>query len=223
MFLLIPYEVRTLIQRNPWTNLALIAANIGIFLAANYGGLSDETVEAMVLTDWSPIGLLGHQFLHAGWMHLLGNMLFLFVFGNAVCGVMNGFLYFGAYVVFGVLAATTHLLIDGTPAVGASGALCGVMGLYMAIYPLNHIHCFWLFLIRGGTFDVAGWILILFWFAADLLGAFTGGGDIAHWAHVGGTVSGFVVGLVLLQFRLIDIFDYDNPTALDWISRSESA
>jgi len=221
MILLIPYEVRTLYQRNPWANLALILACVVMFLALFFDWASEEVIDNMVLSEWSPVQLLGYQFLHGGWIHLIGNMVFLFVFGNAVCGVMNGWLYLGVYLLCGALAGAAHLAIDGGPAVGASGSLCGIMGVYLAIYPQNRIHCFWFFLIRFGTFDLPGWLLILTWFALDLLGAFRGGSQVAHWAHVGGTLAGFVIGLMLLKLRMVDLFDYDNPTVLDWFENRD--
>jgi membrane associated rhomboid family serine protease len=181
--------------------------------------MPEEVVAPMVLTDLSPVGLLGYQFLHFGFLHLFGNMLLLWVFGNAVCGVINSLAYVGIYLALGIAAGATHLLLDGAPAVGASGSLCGIMGLYLAIYPRNDVYCFWWFMIRAGTFNISGWLLIAFWFAADLLGAFSDSGGVAHWAHIGGTVTGFVTGILLLHFRLIDIFDYDNPTVLDLLQK----
>ena len=220
--LLIPYEVRTLYQRNPWGNLAVIAVTTVIFFFELTDSIPEDLFVAMILQQESWLGLLGYQFLHAGWWHLIGNMLFLFVFGNAVCGVMNTFLYIGVYLALGVAAGGAHLAFDGGPAIGASGAMCGVMGLYLAIYPLNQINCFWFFLIRFGTFGLAGWILILLWFFADLFGAFSGNGGVAYWAHIGGTVAGFAAGLLLLRFNLIDLFDYDHPTVLG-LMRGERA
>jgi membrane associated rhomboid family serine protease len=67
-----------------------------------------------------------------------------------------------------------------------------------------------------------GWLLILFWFAGDLLGAFGDTAKVAYWAHIGGTVSGFVLGMLLLKFNLIDLFDYDHPTVLGLLSREHS-
>ena len=215
MLLLIPYEVRTMFQRSPWANLGILVVTVVTFLLMVLELLPREVLETMVLSDADPRGLLGHMLLHAGWLHLIGNMVLLFVFGNAVCGVMNSLLYLGVYTVLGIAAAGLHLIFDGSPAVGASGALCGVMGMYLAIYPLNRINCFWLFMIRAGTLGVPGWVLIVLWFVLDLLGALGGGGDVAHWAHVGGTIAGFAAGVLLLKLGKIDIYDYDNPTVLD--------
>ncbi len=216
MILLIPYEVRTLYQRNPWGNLAILVVTIVMFVLYWTNILPDEMAESIVLEDVSPAGLFGHLFLHGGWMHLIGNMIFLFVFGNAVCGVMNSFLYAAVYLALGVAAGGIHLLASGMPAVGASGAISGIIGLYLAIYPINRVNCFWFFMIRGGSVELPGWLLICFWFLLDLYGAWRGTGMVAYWAHIGGTVVGFLAGLLLLKLGKVDIFDYDNPTVLQW-------
>jgi membrane associated rhomboid family serine protease len=216
MILLIPYEVRTLYQRNPWGNLAILGVTIVAFVLSWTNILPDEIVDSMVLEDASPAGLFGHLFLHAGWMHLIGNMVFLFVFGNAVCGVMNSILYVSVYLALGVAAGGIHLLASGMPVVGASGAISGIIGLYLAIYPINRVNCFWFFMIRGGSVELPGWLLICFWFLLDLIGAWRGTGMVAYWAHIGGTVVGFLTGLLLLKLGRVDIFDYDNPTVLHW-------
>jgi membrane associated rhomboid family serine protease len=216
-----PYQVNTLFQRNPWGNLAIILVTVVVSILAWTETLSDDVLEAMVLHRTNPLGIVGHLLLHADIMHLIGNMLFLFVFGNAVCGVMNGFLYVGVYLALGMAAGGLHLLCDGAPAIGASGAVSGIMGLYLAIYPSNHISCFWLFFVRVGTFAIPGWVLIGIWFCLDLWGALHGGSGVAYWAHIGGTVAGFIVGIILLKLGVIDIYDYDNPTILQLVAGRE--
>jgi membrane associated rhomboid family serine protease len=217
-----PYQVNTLFQRNPWGNLAIIAVTVVVSILAWAGTLSDGLIETMILHRDHPFGIVGHLLLHSGLLHLIGNMLFLFVFGNAVCGVMSSFLYFGMYVFLGMAAGGMHLFFDAAPAIGASGAISGVIGVYLAVYPSNHISCFFLFFIRVGTFAIPGWILIGIWFALDLWGATHGASEVAYWAHVGGTIAGLVTGIALLKFGLVDIYDYDNPTVLQLFSRRES-
>jgi len=214
MFLLLPYEVRTLYQRNPWGNLGLILVTIVCFILTLMKVLPGEMIDAMVLDGWNPTGLIGYLFLHNGWWHLIGNMIFLFIFGNAVCGVMNSFLYTGVYLALGVIAGVFHLLFSDGFAVGASGAISGIIGIYLVVYPVNRVNCFWFFMIRGGTVELPGWLLICFWFALDLIGAARGTEMVAYWAHIGGTVIGIIIGFVLLKLQKIDVFDYDNPTML---------
>ena len=218
MILLFPYEVRTLTVRTPWANYVLLAANVVCFLLLLGDRIPDYWIYQMILDSWRVYPLLGHQFLHAGWEHLIGNMVFLWVFGNAVAGVMNNFLYLALYLLLGVAAGGAHLLLSGAPAVGASGAISGLIGFYVAVYPVNRIHCVYLFLFRPGEFDSPGWLLIIGWFLLNLLNAFLAGGHIAYWAHVGGAVAGFLVGLAFVKWRLVDMGDYDNPTMLDYFT-----
>jgi membrane associated rhomboid family serine protease len=218
MLILTPYRVDTLIARSPWANLGIIAATVVVSILAFASVIPDSTVGSMFLTGMNAGGLFGHMLLHAGWMHLIGNMVMLFVFGNAVCGVMGQVGYFLLYVGGGLLAGIVHLLIDGAPAIGASGAISAIMGVYLAVYPVNRIEVFWMFWFRFGTISIPGGVVIGAYFALDLAGAFIGHGHTAYWAHIGGTVAGFVLGLILLKCRLITIGDYDNPTALDYFT-----
>ena len=217
--MIIPYRVTTLTMRSPWANLALIASNVLMFVLTVGGALSDDLLQRLVLSDWSPLGFIGSQFLHAGIFHLAGNMIVLWVFGNALNGIMHDLDFVLAYLAMGTLAGALHLLVDGAPAVGASGAISGLLGLYLAVYPQNEVSCFY-WLIRFGTFDVKGYVLIIGWFAWDLISALRHVPGIACWAHVGGTLAGFFIGLALLKMGRIHIGDYDNPTVLDLFSRA---
>ena len=202
MILVVPYEVRTLTARVPWANYLLIALNVLFFELLWMDRLPDEWTYQMILSGWYVYELLGHQFLHGGLMHLLSNMAFLWVFGNALAGVMNNVGYFG------------H------PMIGASGAISGLLGVYLAVYPVNRIHCFYFVVLRPGWFDAPGYLLILLWFLINLAYALLDRtSHIAYFAHVGGFVAGFVLGLGCLKLGLIDIGDYDNPTTLDYVMR----
>ena len=119
-------------------------------------------------------------------------MLMLFVFGNAVCGVMGQAEYLLLYIGTGVAAGAAHVLLDGSPAIGASGAVSGIMGVYLAVYPVNRVACFWFWFFRTGRLEVPGWVLVGGYFALDLFGVLAGGGQVAYWAHIGGTVAGFL-------------------------------
>lgn len=221
--MLVPYRVNTLIIRSPWANIAILALNILMFLAMSSGALSETLIDRMVLSDWAaPEGFVGYLFLHAGLAHLIGNMLLLWVFGNALNGVMHDKDYVLAYLACGIFAGALHLMVDGAPVVGASGAISGLMGMYLAIYPKNEVSClYWFF--RPGTFEIKGYLLIIGWFLWDLYSAIRGQAGIACWAHVGGMIAGIGLGLLLLKLQRIHLADYDNPTALDLFSRREVA
>jgi len=221
MFLLIPYEIETLKQVRPWANWTLVGLCTLVSLAAFAGGLSEETIDSMVLSGWGITGLIGHVFLHGGLFHLIGNMIFLWVFGNAVCTNIGNLRYLAAFFGCTLIAAFAHNIFDGNPAIGASGAINGVVGIVLAMYPLNRIYVFWLFLIKGGTFAVRAWVIIIFWLVFDIWGAVTGGGMIAYWAHIGGLAGGLAIGLVGLRLGWIELTQFDNRSLLDIMTGRE--
>lgn len=191
MLLLIPIQTQVVFTRWPWVNFLWIGICTACFLIFNLADAGDAAFNWMVLDGWNPIGLFGSQFLHADVSHLFGNMIFLWVFGNALnerLGQWYTVLFFmgGAGV-----ASVAHLLIDGDPAIGASGMVNAVVGAYLVLYPINRVSMFWLVFIRGGTFDLSGYILIGFWFLLDVWGAIFGGDHgVAYWAHLGGFIYG---------------------------------
>jgi membrane associated rhomboid family serine protease len=217
--LLIPYEIETLEQERPWANWSIIGLITLVSFGWFFGILSDEQVEPLVLQGWHPAGLLGHMFLHADLIHWLGNMIFLWVFGNAVCTNIGNFTYLIVFTLCALAAEFIHNLADGSPAIGASGALNGITGMVLAMYPLNRINVFYLIFIKGGSFTCPAWVVILLWFLFDVIGAVSGGGMIAYWAHIGGLVGGLAIGLVCMQFGWILLTEYDNRSLLEILKR----
>ena len=144
--------------------------------------------------------ILTSMFLHGSWMHLIGNMLYLWVFGNNIEDVMGHGRFIVFYVGCGILAALSHALTDPTstvPMVGASGAISGVLGAYLLLFP--HARVLLLAPVVGTTYVPAG-LVLGFWFVMQVLsgGANLGsqGGGVAFFAHIGG----FVVGMLLIGF-----------------------
>lgn len=221
MLLLLPYEIETLQQERPWANWAIIATSSIVSILALFGGLPFDVVDAFVLDGFAPSGLLGHVLLHADLLHLIGNMVFLWVFGNAVCSNVGNLVYLALFAAGTLVSASIHLLIDGSPAIGASGAINAIVGVVLAMYPLNRIHLFWVFLIRGGTFSCTAWMVILAWLAFDLWGVVTGGAFVAYWAHIGGLVGGTAFGLLALQLGWIRMTDCDNRCLLEILRNEE--
>src|SRR5258707_975081 len=80
--MIVPYRVSTLTMRSPWANLAIMAINVIMFLLMVGGAISEDVLDRLVLVDWSSLGFIGYQFLHGGFLHLAGNMILLWVFGN---------------------------------------------------------------------------------------------------------------------------------------------
>ena len=141
--------------------------------------------------------LFTSMFLHGGWMHLIGNMLYLWVFGNNVEDVMGHVRYVVFYLACGVVAALSHAITDSSstiPMVGASGAISGVLGAYVLLFPRAHVL---VFMPGIGMTRVAAGIVLGMWFIMQLLSGGmsigTTGGGVAFFAHIGGFVAGMVL------------------------------
>ncbi len=142
------------------------------------------------------------MFLHGGWMHLIGNMLYLWIFGNNIEDAMGHWRFVLFYLLCGAAAALAQVLQDpasATPMIGASGAIAGVLGAYLLLYPRARV----LVLVFLGffvtTLRLPALLVLGFWFVLQFLNAVVAGeagGGVAWWAHIGGFVAG--LGLILL-------------------------
>lgn len=218
----------------PWVNYTLIGVNVVVFIATLtqmhlYNQLAPRVGSSGigVLLENAPIGgyflwptspslvqFFSYQFLHANWMHLLFNMLFLYVFGNGVEDRLGkvGYLFF--YLAAGVLAGLGHCLTSVSPVLGASGAIAGVTGMYLALFPLSNVTlAYWFFFI--GSFEVPSVVLILFRVAQDVLFQFWGYGSTAYFAHITGYIVGFLAGAGLLVGRVLAREPYDMLSVLE--------
>lgn len=216
--IVIPISVEVLIRRWPISNLILLGLTILVSLAGTFGLLSFAVLNPMVLNGWSVSGMIGHMFRHAGFLHLVINMLGLWVFGNAVCEKVRNRVYPFLYLLLGLIAAVVHIVFDGNPAIGASGAISGIMGFYLVLYPINRITCFYWIFIRLGTFSISGLWILSFWFALDLFHALSApDGLVAYWAHVGGFLAGVGLATIFLVTGLTKMDEYDNPTLVGYL------
>ncbi len=155
-------------------------------------------------------GLLGHTLLHVGLFHLIGNMIFLWVFGNAICAKVGNLWFPLVYVGLSLAAGVTHILLDGDPAIGASGAINGIVGMFLVLYPLNDISCFYFVVLYWGTFTLSSFWMILFWLVFDIWGAAAGMGGVAYWAHLGGIGAGVALALALLSLGWLKTESYER-------------
>lgn len=193
----------------PFVNSLFIALNLAIFFhqfflspadgeafIQSYGAIPQEIVTRGTYSD-----IFTSMFLHGGVMHLLGNLLYLFIFGDNVENLMGSLRYFFFYAVCGLGAALAHILSDANsavPMVGASGAISGVLGAYMVGYPRARVLVFFpIFFI----FRVPALIVLGVWFMNQVLeGILSVGvnlsGGIAWFAHIGG----FLLGVILVKF-----------------------
>lgn len=154
-----------------------------------------------VPVGYAIIPFFSSMFLHASWWHVIGNMWFLRVFGDNVEDRLGHFGYLIFYLMCGVGADLAHFIFNfnsRVPAVGASGAIAGVMGAYFILYPRARVLTWWIFFV----FWLPAWLVLGYWFlgqflsgAASLVASSGGAGGIAFWAHVGG----FLTGVVLIK------------------------
>ena len=198
--------------RTPFVTWGLLGVNVLVFVLMASNGLTVDTPESRAFyTRWGydPAeprfdALLTHMFLHGSVMHLFGNMLFLWIFGDNVESRLGHLGFLAAYLGTGVVAILAHATFDGGLAVGASGAVSGVEGLYLIACPGARVRVLvWLYVFIRVVL-VPAWIVVGASFLLnDLLPVLmkTGGptGDgVAHWAHIGGLAAGLVTMLALV-------------------------
>ena len=202
----------------PFVNYFLIVLNLTVFfweLSVGHRALNSFMLEFGVVPHHTIAVLTGHSyagvataivplftemFLHASFLHVAGNMLFLWIFGDNVEDYLGHFTYLFFYLTVGLAAAATHILLNQgsrLPSVGASGAIAGVMGAYFILYPRARVLIWFppIFL-----FHVPAWLMLGYWFVVNFLSGTTTAiaethqtlGGIAFWAHVGGFVAGLV-------------------------------
>ncbi|KEJ98189.1 Membrane associated serine protease, rhomboid family [Pseudosulfitobacter pseudonitzschiae] len=194
--------------RTPYVTYGLMAANILIFLS--YAGMmSDARAINAFYIEWAFIParisagegyytLVSSMFLHGGWMHLAGNMLFLYIFGDNIEDEMGHGPYLGFYLLTGVAAALAQYVVapfSGVPTVGASGAIAGVMGGYLLMFPKAKVDILIIFIVFFRIFPIPAWVMLMLWFGMQFiggLGANPDAGGVAYWAHAGGFVAGLV-------------------------------
>lgn len=201
-------------HRTPYVTYALIAANIVMYIATLPGSQAGQMLWVQLALYPLAIshgemlwGLMSHMFLHAGLMHIGGNMLFLWIFGDNLEDQMGhlGFLIF--YLACGLAAAGGQIISDpssSVPMVGASGAIAGVMGGYLLLFPRARIDILIIIVIIFRIFTVPAWTMLGVWFGMQLFGGFTtvgSQGGVAYWAHAGGFVAGVILALPLFLRR----------------------
>ena len=145
-----------------------------------------------------PLTLVTSMFLHAGYLHIGFNLLYLWIFGNNIENAMGHLRFLGFYLLCGIVASLAHVFVNvgsRVPMIGASGAIAGVLGAYFLLYPRAKVYTliFFFFLIRVVPLPAA--VVLGLWFIIQILNSLAGGGGVAWHAHIGG----FVAGLVLLR------------------------
>jgi membrane associated rhomboid family serine protease len=229
---MIPYRDENQTQRTTYVTFAIIGLNVLAWLLVQGAG-SPRALAASVcnlglipgeLTGMVPPGarfpmgegiacvldpgrqvshIFTSMFLHGGWMHLIGNMWFLWIFGNNIEDSMGPLRFAVFYLLCGVAAALVQVAISPDskiPMVGASGAISGVMGAYLVLYPRVRVFAMVPIGFMFTSMALPAWTMLLYWIGLQFLGGLTGlaakgEGGVAFWAHVGG----FVAGVILVK------------------------
>jgi membrane associated rhomboid family serine protease len=212
----------------PWVNYFLIGLNLLIFffeatldrrslnvLIGEFGVVPSHLSNFLAGSPEYPllvvvIPFFTSLFLHGSWMHVIGNVWFLFIFGDNVEDYLGHFKYLVFYVLTGVIAMGTHVLMNihsTAPAVGASGAIAGVLGAYFVLYPRARVLTWFPPVF---FFHVSAWIILGYWFVLNFLSGTVTAlavqrqnmGGVAFWAHVGGFVAGAMLVKVFGERRM---------------------
>lgn len=201
----------------PYVTYGIIAINILVFVIQFNMGISSQMAEenfiysfGFIPANFSFITIFTSMFLHGGFSHIMGNMWFLWVFGDNVEGVLGHAKYALFYILCGVAATISQLLINPAstiPMVGASGAIAGVLGMYMIRFPKANVHVFAFIIIFFTTFRIPALFVLGFWFFNQLtngLGSlgFNTTGGVAWFAHIGGFIAGIMLNQAFKHIRL---------------------
>jgi membrane associated rhomboid family serine protease len=226
----IPYHDENETQRTAYVTIAIVAINVAVWIlvqgagapvalatsVCNLGLIPGELTMSIPPGAGFPMGdglvcvtdpgrqagnVITSMFLHGGWMHLLGNMWFLWLFGNNVEDSMTRPRFVAFYLLCGLGAALLQVVMEPdsiVPMVGASGAISGVMGAYLILYPRVRVFTFVPLGFCMTSVALPAWAMLIYWMVLQLLGGFTRigsaqQGGVAFWAHVGGFAAGAIL------------------------------
>jgi len=233
---MIPLSDENPTLHTPWMTWLLIGTTVAVWMIVQGAGVGDALPTSVCtlglvpgeLTHRAPVGLtvpigegigcaidqspinrftpLLSIFLHGSWGHLLGNMLFFWVFGNNIEDSMGPGRFLAFYLVCGLAAAATHVLLNPAspvPTVGASGAISGILGAYLVLYPRVRVNMLFIFIFIIRIIPVPAWLVLIWWFFLQVISALPQlsqvnpevSGGVAVWAHVGG----FITGVLLIK------------------------
>ncbi len=230
--------------RIPIATYAIIAVNVAVWVFVQGLGSNPALVESICQLGLIPGELLGtvpagtqfplgpgavcrlggggtwytlfsSMFMHGGWMHIIGNLWFLWIFGDNVEDAMGPVRFIVFYLLCGVAAAAAQVMTNTesiVPMVGASGAIGGVMGAYILLYPRVNVHMLFIFGFYITTFAIPAVFMLGYWFLVQVLSGVASlgasGGGVAFWAHVGGFAAGGLLVLFFKDRRLLDRHPY---------------
>lgn len=222
----------------PFVTILLIAANVLVWFVVQGAGAPGPFLNSLCAYGAIPAGITGalspgsavslgdvscrvgglggwtiltSMFMHGGWMHLFGNMWFLWVFGNNIEDSMGHLRYLLFYLLVGMLGSAAHIAVDpgsAIPTVGASGAISGIMGAYIVLYPRVRVHTLIFLIVYIRVIPLTAFAVLGLWFGLQLVSGLMpdGGanGGVAFWAHVGGFVAGAVLIKLFARRKLVE-------------------
>ena len=200
-------------QRTPGFTIAIAGVNIAVFLyvfslgstgfeafTVRLGLIPFEITHLRDAISPTPIPLyltlFTSLFMHGGWLHLGGNMLYLWIFGNNIEDALGHFRFLGFYLLCGVVATLAHVAStpnSTAPLVGASGAIAGVLGAYMAAFPRARVHVLVFFFFFFQVVRIPALIVLGAWFIIQLANVWAGSGGVAWYAHIAGFLAGYLI------------------------------
>jgi len=195
-------------------------------LSKKYEELSSTSLVnkyAFIPAHQTVLSLITANFLHGGWLHLIGNMWFLWLAGAILEDTWGRMIYPAFYMLAGILALQVHALVNAgsiTPTIGASGAVAGLMGAFLVRFPTTKIEMGWLLMYRFYRFKMAAYWLLPLWLAMEifygtLFGQTSG---VAHWAHIGGFAFGAVIALGVRKSGLEQMAEKGIQDKIEWVS-----
>jgi membrane associated rhomboid family serine protease len=227
----------------PFLTILLIAVNVLVFMyqlslgpkgeevfVYQYGAIpavlfGTQQLPASIVTIPPYLSLVTSMFLHGGFMHLIGNMLYLWIFGNNIEEAMGRVRFLLFYLLTGLAAAYAQLLVNPNsvvPLIGASGAISGVLGAYILLYPRARVLTLILLPLFIRLMYIPAWVVLGIWFLLQVWnGSLSGqesGGGVAFWAHIGGFVAGVLL-VGLFKRREVRLFNppiYHARMMEDW-------
>ena len=215
----------------PVVTLLLIGACVWIWWYVQGAGFSEQALESSICSlgaipveitgaalrgetpcrlgglTWQ--ALVSSMFLHGSWMHLVGNMWFLWIFGNNVEDSMGHLRFLVFYLLTGLVAALSHVVTDpgsAIPMVGASGAISAIMGAYLVLYPRAAVHTLFFFFFFIRIVPLPAWVMLGYWMVIQVVSSAAtpaGGGGVAYVAHIGGFVAGLALILLFRNRKLV--------------------
>ncbi|HWP40128.1 MAG TPA: rhomboid family intramembrane serine protease [Tepidisphaeraceae bacterium] len=208
--MILPIRTDSPLRGTPWANWTLIAANVIVFFVQRWLW-PDVQSQPLALRGDDPqlLHYFTYQFLHADGLHLAGNVLFLYIFGNNVNDRMGHWGYVAFYLAGGVFAGIGHVLSSTAPVIGASGAVSAVTGAYLVLLPRSHVTIFYFFILIGMA-EIPSFVFILMRFIFDFVMGFSeSGGNVAHTAHLAGYLFGGGISFALLAAHLLPRDQFD--------------